>query len=133
MHLNKPANFTYRFSFENLWSYHRTLKGYLPKDISPWLFQRGHFQMPFILHIFSTLSVKYKASKILPKYYVTKSLIQFFSQKVTTLCRWFYRLVSRMKSGQIDTTLKCQENNFLWNSINLTIATRKIYETRKYE
>ena len=27
-----------------------TLKGYLPSDIYPWLFQRGYFQMPFSLH-----------------------------------------------------------------------------------
>ena len=46
------------------------IKGLNVRDIYPLLFQRGHFQRPLVLHIFLTLSVKYKASK-------------------TTLCRRF--------------------------------------------
>ena len=32
--------------------------------ISPWLFKHGHFAIPLVLDIFSTLSVKYKTSEI---------------------------------------------------------------------
>ena len=45
--------------------------------ISPWLFKHGHFAIPLVLDIFSTLSVKYKTSEISPKCYVTKLLTQF--------------------------------------------------------
>ena len=45
--------------------------------ISPWLFKHGHFAIPLVLDIFSTLSVKYKTSEISPKCYVTKLLTEF--------------------------------------------------------
>ena len=45
------------------------------EDIYPLLFQRGHFQSPFILHIFRTVSGKYKALKISPE------CCTFFSNK----------------------------------------------------
>ena len=39
------------------------------EDIYPWLFQCRHFERSPVLHIFSTLSVKYKASKVLSECY----------------------------------------------------------------
>ena len=45
--------------------------------ISPWLFKHTHFEIPVVLDILSTLSVKYKTSEISPKCYVTKLLTEF--------------------------------------------------------
>ena len=49
----------------------------MPGVISPWLFKHAPFEIPLILDIFSTLSVKYKTSEISPKYYIPKSLAMF--------------------------------------------------------
>ena len=51
----------------------------MPGVISPWLFKHSHFEIPLVLDIFSTLSVKYKTCEISPKCYVTKSLTQRFN------------------------------------------------------
>ena len=59
----------------------------MPGVISPWLFKHAHFEIPLVLDVFSTLSVKYKTSEISPKCYVTKSLTQRFNVNITTLCR----------------------------------------------
>ena len=56
----------------------------MPGVISPWLFKLAHFEIPLVLDIFSTMSVKYKTSKISPKCYVTKSLTQHFNVHITT-------------------------------------------------
>ena len=39
----------------------------MPGVISPWLFKHAYFEIPLVLDIFSTLSVKYKTSEISPK------------------------------------------------------------------
>ena len=67
--LNKPATFTYRGL---------SVTFFVPPGIKELnviyveLSQCGNFQRPLILHIFSTWSFKYKASKLLPKCYITK-------------------------------------------------------------
>ena len=43
------------------------IKGSNARDIYPWLFERGNLERPYVLHIFSKLSVKNKASEISPK------------------------------------------------------------------
>ena len=58
----------------------------MPGVISPWLFKHAHFEIPLVLDIFSTLSVKYKP-EISPKCYVTKLLTLCFNVNITTLCR----------------------------------------------
>ena len=93
----------------------------MSEDISPW-FQRGHFERPLVRHIFSTLPVKYKASKTSPKCYVTKSLTQRFNVNVTT---WYQG--TRVEPGQLvvfDSALTCQENG---NTFHSFIA-RAIYK-----
>ena len=55
--------------------------------ISACLFKHDHFEIPLILDILSTLSVKYKTSEISPKCCVTKSLTLRFNVNITMLCR----------------------------------------------
>ena len=57
----------------------------MPGVISPWLFKHAHFEIPLVLDIFSTLSVKYKP-EISPKCYVTKLLTLCFNVNITALC-----------------------------------------------
>ena len=59
--------------------------------IYPRLFQHGHFETPVVLHIFSTLSVKYKASKFSPECYVTKS------STITFQCKRNYVLLINLQ------------------------------------
>ena len=111
--------------------YDLTTERYLLGDIYTWLSQLGRFQMPFILHIFSTLSVKYKQSfENRTQVLCHKTVDTIFQRKRNYVVSMILQI--RVKPGQL-VVFKCQENKFLWISFNLTTAIRKIHETRKYE
>ena len=65
------------------------------------LFQCGHFQRPLVLNIFSTLSLKYEASKFSPKCYVTKLSTYCFNVHITMLWWLFYKLLFRVGPWQL--------------------------------
>ena len=91
--------------------YDLTTERYLLGDIYTWLSQLGRFQMPFILHIFSTLSVKYKQSfENRTQVLCHKTVDTIFQRKRNYVVSMILQI--RVKPGQL-VVFKCQENKFL--------------------
>ena len=90
----------------------------MPGDIYPWFFQFSYVERSLFCIFFSTLSLKYKPSKMSPECYVTKLSTWCFNIDLTVFCHTNYNLGQKVRAkltklSKIGFSMECFTADFL--------------------